>query len=93
MAKIRKGATKSLSKSELEAWIEGKEANFGPLEEIDVAEGGTVGIFEDDKDSPATGPKIILDPEGEAECENGGEEVCRGRAYISGVVMKVLICR
>jgi hypothetical protein len=93
MAKVRKGARKSLSESELEDWIESKEADFGPLEDIDVSKTGTVGTFEDDLDTPDDRAKIILDPEGAASCPDGKSEVCRGPAYISGVKQKVLICR
>ena len=93
MAEIRKGARKTLNKSELERWIDGKEALFGSLTKIEVAEGGTVGTFAGDAQPPDTRPVIILDPEGSADCPDGSSEVCRGKAYISGTAMKVLICR
>lgn len=84
------GAEKSLSKSDLEAWLEDAEANFGPVTEINVAEGGTVATLNRDADSPATKATIIL---GKNPCPQPSKEVCKGRAWIGGVVMDVVVCR
>jgi len=92
MSTIRLGAQKSLSKSQLEAWLEGNETAEGPLTGIDCAEGGTVGTFNQDGDTPSRAA-IILDPEGAASCPAGKTRVCGGRAYISGTCVKVLVCR
>jgi hypothetical protein len=91
MSTVRLGAEKSLSKSELEAWIWGHENDTGPLVGIDCAEGGTVGTFDEDADTPSKSPTIVLDPEGTATCPGGGAGL-RGRGYISGTCMKVLVC-
>lgn len=93
MTKIRKGADKNLTLSQLAQWIEGKESIHGPLVEIDCARGGTVGTFDDDGDTPDTAPTVILDPEGSATCASGAAKVCKGRAYVSGTCVAVLICR
>jgi hypothetical protein len=87
------GALKSLSKTDLEAWLDDAEANFGPLIKIDCAENGTVATLNRDAASPATKAVIIPDPTGAAPCPGGKTLVCRGRAYISGVCVKVLVCR
>lgn len=93
MAEVRKGAVKTLTLSGLAAWIEGKESLWGPLVKIEVAEGGTVGTFDDDQNPPDKAPTVSLDPAGTAACKTGRSKVCRGEAYISTVRQKVLICR
>ena len=90
MTTIRLGGDKSLNKSELEQWIWGNETAEGPLVGIDCAEGGTVGTFDQDGATPAKPPKIAIDP---APSPGGKAEVCSGRAYVSGVCVKVRVCR
>jgi hypothetical protein len=91
MSTIRLGGEKGMSKSDLERWIWGHENDTGPLLGIDCAEGGTVGTFDEDADTPSSAPTVVLDPQGTASCPGGGG--LGGRAYISGVCVKVLICR
>ncbi|HEV2817220.1 MAG TPA: hypothetical protein VGW40_08375 [Allosphingosinicella sp.] len=91
MSTIRLGGEKGMSKSQLEQWIWGHENDTGPLVGIDCAKGGTVGTFDEDGATPAKAPTVILDPEGKASCPGGGKGI-GGRAYISGVCVKVLVC-
>lgn len=87
------GELKSLSKSQLEARLDEDERTFGVLIKIDVAKGGTVATLNREVAAPAGKVKIKLDPEGAAQCDTGMAQVCRGRAYIAGTIMKVLVCR
>jgi len=90
---IRLGGEKGMSKSDLEQWIWGYENNTGPLKEIDCAEGGTVGTFEDGGDPPPRKAEVVIIAGGLGPCPSGKSEVCKGRAYISGVCMNVRVCR
>ncbi|HEX8643562.1 MAG TPA: hypothetical protein VF702_06570 [Allosphingosinicella sp.] len=92
MAEVRKGAKKSLTITALGQWIWGKETIFGPLIRLEVATDGTVGVFDDEKALPTTAPTVKLDPTGKGTCGDDSE-VCRGEAYVSGTIMKVLVCR
>jgi hypothetical protein len=87
------GATKGLTKSELEARVNEDERTFGVLVKIDCAENGTVVTLNREVPAPAAKIAIKLDPQGTAQCDQGKTEVCRGRAYISGVCVKILVCR
>jgi hypothetical protein len=89
----RLGAEKRLTRSQLQDWINDNEAIIGPIKGINCAPGGTVGTFDIDGDPPSGPVRVMLDPEGTAECPGSSEEVCRGRAYVSNNCVKVLICR
>lgn len=89
----RHGADKDLSNSELENWIFDTESAIGPITDIDCAAGGTVGTFDIDGEPVSGKARVFPDPEGTLNCPAPSTEVCRGRAYISGQCVPVLICR
>ncbi len=87
------GAAKDLNLGELEDWIADNESIIGPLTNINCAPGGTVANFDIDGEPVTKRARVILDPEGAAQCPAPSQKVCRGRAYVSGTCVEVLICR
>ena len=90
MTPTRLGAKKELSKTDLEDWIADTEAAIGPLMELEVAEGGTVGTFDADGAGWTKRATIKLDP---FQCDTGTTMVCDGEVYILSQIMKVRVCR
>jgi len=89
------GAGKSLSLPELEQWIAGKEALWGPLLDIGRNDEGTLGKFDTAADIPDRTAivRLLVNGEPAPPPPAGAEQLCAGEAFVCNQPVPVAVYR
>jgi len=93
MSQLTTGTHKSNSLAQLEAWVWGQESGWGPIIGIGHTNEGTAATFVFSADEPTEQAVIVPIGPDETDGEDGRQEVCRGKVFISGELTSVSVRR